>query len=54
MINFPDGDYMIFTRQNPAYASPFASKDGEISGGLRIDQPERFWETSKFLIIVKT
>jgi uncharacterized coiled-coil protein SlyX len=54
VINFPEGDFMIFTRQNPAYASPFASKDGAISGGLRIDQPERFWEASKFLIIVKT
>ena len=53
VINFPDGDYMIFTRQNPAYASPFASKDGMMSGGLRIDQPDRFWEPSKFLIIVK-
>src|SRR5215467_11708553 len=53
-INFPEGDYVIFTRQNPAYASPFASKDGAISGGLRIDQPDRFWEASKFLIIVKT
>ena len=52
VINFPEGDYMIFTRQNPAYASPFASKDGTISGGLRIDQPDRFWEPSKFLIIV--
>lgn len=54
VINFPDGNYQIFTRQNPAYASPFASKDGTISGGLRIDQPDRFWEPSKFLIIVKS
>jgi cell division protein FtsB len=54
VINFPEGDFVIFTRQNPAYASPFASKDGAIAGGLRIDQPERFWEASKFLIIVKT
>lgn len=54
VINFPDGQYVIFTRQNPAYASPFASKDGAMSGGLRIDQPDRFWEPSKFLIIVKT
>lgn len=53
VINFPEGDYAIFTRQNPAYASPFASKDGLMSGGLRIDQPDRFWESSKFLIIVK-
>lgn len=53
-ITFPDGEYMIFTRQNPAYASPFASRDGKLAGGLRIDQPDRFWEPSKFLIIVKS
>ena len=52
-INFPAGDYTILSRQNPAFASPFAGKDGKISGGLRIDQPEKFWEPSKFLIIVK-
>ena len=54
VINFPDGDYTIFTRQNPAYASPFASRDGKLSGGLRIEQPERFWEPSRFLIIVRS
>jgi cell division protein FtsB len=54
VITFPEGDYTIFTPQNPAYASPFASKDGRMSGGLRIDQPDRFWEPSKFLIIVKS
>jgi hypothetical protein len=53
-INFPAGDYTIFTRQSPTYASPFATKDGKLSGGLRIDQPERFWEPSKFLIIVRS
>jgi len=54
VINFPAGEYTIFTRQNPAYASPFASKDGKFSGGLRIDQPDRFWEPSRFLIIVRS
>ena len=54
VINFPAGDYTIFTRQNPVYASPFSARDGKLSGGLRIDQPERFWEPSKFLIIVKS
>ncbi len=53
VINLPAGEYTIFSRQNPAYASPFASRDGKISGGLRVDQPEKFWEPSKFLIIVK-
>ncbi len=53
-ITLPAGDFTIFTRQSPAYASPFASHDGKISGGLRIDQPEQFWEPSRFLIIVKS
>jgi len=52
-INLPAGDFRIFSRQNPAYASPFQSKDGKISGGLRVDQPEKFWAPSKFLILVK-
>jgi hypothetical protein len=53
-INFPAGDYIIFTRQNPAFASPFSARDGKLSGGLRIDQPERFWEPSRFLIILRS
>jgi hypothetical protein len=53
VINFPAGEYTIFSRQNPVYAAPFSSTDGKLSGGLRIDQPEKFWEPSKFLIIVK-
>jgi myosin heavy subunit len=54
VINFPAGEYTILSRQNPSYASPFSAKDGKFSGGLRIDQPERFWEPSKFLIIVRS
>ena len=54
VINFPAGDYVIFSRQNPTYASPFASKGNAMSGGIRIDQPDRFWEPSRFLIIVKS
>lgn len=53
-ITFPAGQYTIFTRQSPAFASPFSSNHGKFSGGLRIDQPERFWEPSKFLILVRS
>jgi len=53
VINLPAGDFTIFSRQNPAYASPFAMKDGKISGGLHVDQPEKFWAPSRFLILVK-
>jgi hypothetical protein len=49
-ITLPEGEYKIFSRQNPAYVTPQATKDGKIAGGLTIDQPERFWETSRFLI----
>lgn len=54
VINFPEGEYTIITRQNPSFASPITSKDGKISGGLRIDQPEQFWQNSKFLIVVRS
>jgi hypothetical protein len=54
MISFPAGEYTIFTRQSLSYASPLATANGKLSGGLRIDQPERFWEPSKFLIIIKS
>ena len=53
VINLPAGEFQIFTRHNPVYASPFTAKDGKISGGLRVTEPEKFWEPSRFLIIVK-
>jgi hypothetical protein len=53
-INLPEGEYKIFSRQNPAYVTPKGEKDGKITGGLTIDQPERFWENSRFLIIVRS
>ncbi|HVX39970.1 MAG TPA: hypothetical protein VHB25_10390 [Gemmatimonadaceae bacterium] len=54
VINFPAGEYTIFSRQDPSFASPIGSKDGKLTGGIRIEQPERFWEASRFLIIVKS
>lgn len=54
VINFPAGDYTIFTRQNPGFAAPFAAHDGKMSGGIRIDHPEQFWAPSKFLIIIRS
>ena len=53
-ISFPEGRFTIFTRQSLSFASPVSAKDGKISGGLKIDQPEQFWGPSKFLIIVKS
>ena len=53
-INFPPGAYTIVTRQNPAFMSPFSTRGNTISGGIRIDQPERFWEPLRFLIIIRS
>jgi hypothetical protein len=53
-ISLPEGEYKIFSRQNPAFVTPKGEKDGKITGGLTIDQPERFWENSRFLIIVRS
>ena len=52
-IVLPDGEYKIVTRQSPTYATPQVSKDGKIGGLLKIDQPEQFWSTSRFLILVR-
>jgi len=52
-ISLPEGEYQILSRQNAAFAKPQVAKDGKISGALTIEQPERFWEASRFLIIVR-
>lgn len=53
-ISLPEGEYEILSRQDPTYAQPQVAKDGKIAGGITIDQPERFWGPSKFLIIVRS
>jgi hypothetical protein len=53
-ITLPQGEYKILTRQNVSFAKPQAEKDGKIIGGLTIEQPEQFWQNSRFLIIVRS
>jgi predicted nucleic acid-binding Zn-ribbon protein len=53
-IDLPDGEYQIISRQNPTFAAAKSQKDGRIAGGLTISQPEQFWESSRFLIIVRS
>jgi hypothetical protein len=52
-IFLPIGEYKIVSRQNAAYTTPSSLKGGRIVGALKIEQPERFWSTSRFLIIVR-
>lgn len=53
-IPLPAGEYQILSRQNVSFAKAQAEKDGKIAGGLTIEQPEQFWENSRFLIIVRS
>jgi uncharacterized phage infection (PIP) family protein YhgE len=53
-IQLPAGEYQVLSRQNMSFAKPQAENGGKISGALSIEQPERFWENSRFLIIVRS
>jgi multidrug efflux pump subunit AcrA (membrane-fusion protein) len=52
-IILPDGVYKIVSRQNTAHATR-VGKGGKVAGAFKIDQPEQFWSTSRFLILVRS
>ncbi|HMC53751.1 MAG TPA: hypothetical protein VKH19_01155 [Gemmatimonadaceae bacterium] len=52
-IFLPDGVYKIMSRQNGSFALPQQYAKGGIVGGLTIEDPEKFWNSSSFLILVK-
>lgn len=52
-IVLPAGNYEIISRQDPAFATP-TPKKGKITGILSIEQPDQFWGTSPYLIIVRS
>jgi len=52
-IFLPDGVYKIMSRQDGSVTVPREFKQGGIVGGLTIEDPEKFWSSSKFLILVK-
>jgi hypothetical protein len=53
-IILPAGEYKILSRHNPEFATVTSKKPGKITGVMTIEQPEQFWESSPFLIIVKS
>jgi len=53
-IPLPAGEYMIVSRHDPSLAVPQTTKDGKVAGELQINQPERFWSASRYLIVVKS
>lgn len=52
-IQLPEGEYSIVSRQDLAFATPGERRDNRISKSLQIDRPDKFWETSKFLVLVR-
>jgi hypothetical protein len=53
-IVLPEGEYRIISRHSPAHATTEVTKHGTLVGALSIDAPERFWNGSRFLILMKS
>lgn len=53
-IVLPEGEYRIISRHSPAYGSAELTKKGALVGALSIEEPERFWNGSRFLILMKS
>lgn len=53
-IVLPDGEYRIISRHSPAHATAEVTKKGALVGALSIEEPERFWHGSRFLILMKS
>ena len=48
-----DRKYRIVTRQNLAYLNPGSPKKGQVKGEIAIASPDKFWEASRYLIVVE-
>jgi hypothetical protein len=48
-----DRKYRIVTRQNLAYLNPGTQKKGQVKGEIAIAAPDKFWEASRYLIVVE-
>jgi hypothetical protein len=53
-ILLPHGGYKIVSRQNTAFAAQPVNTNGTYAGAIMIEDPEQFWSTSKFLIVVRS
>src|SRR3954471_14390328 len=52
-ISLPEGEYSLVSRQDLAFATPAERKDNRVAKSIQIDRPEKFWEPSKFLVLVR-
>ncbi|HET9425239.1 MAG TPA: hypothetical protein VFO55_07710 [Gemmatimonadaceae bacterium] len=53
MIPLPDGEFTIVSRQDPGFTTPGERRDKRIAKSIQVDDPDRFWEPSKFLVLVR-
>jgi hypothetical protein len=53
-IVLPDGEYKIISRHSPTHTVSERTKKGMLVGALSIEEPERFWNGSRFLILMKS
>lgn len=53
VIALPDGEYSIVSRQDLAFTTPAEKRDNRVAKSLQIDSPDKFWEPSKFLVLVR-
>ena len=53
-IVLPEGEYRIISRHSPALTAAEVTKKGTLVGALSIEEPERFWNGSRFLILMKS
>lgn len=48
-----DKEYQVVSRHDLAYTDASAAKNQRVRGALHITDPERFWSSSKYLILVQ-
>jgi hypothetical protein len=53
VITLPDGEYSVVSRQDLSFTTPVERHDSRVAKAIKIDRPEKFWEPSKFLVLVR-
>jgi hypothetical protein len=52
-ITLPEGEYSVVSRQDLSFTTPAERRDSRIAKSLQIDRPDKFWEPSRFLVLVR-
>jgi len=53
VITLPEGEYSVVSRQDLSFTTPVERHDSRVAKAIKIDRPEKFWEPSKFLVLVR-